>query len=47
MLVKLFDIPVDNLYATPIFSTLKKIKRLNKRVCVSPDVGGVVRTRGL
>ena len=43
-----FDIPVDNLYATPIFSRhIKKRLRTNNLVCVSPDVGGVARTRGL
>ncbi len=42
-----FDIPVDNLFATPIFAKhIKKIK-LNNLVCVSPDVGGVERTRAL
>ena len=43
-----FDIPVDNLYATPIFYRhIKKNLKLNNLVCVSPDVGGVARTRGL
>ena len=43
-----FDIPVDNLFATPIFARhiKKKIKSKNI-ICVSPDVGGVARTRGL
>ena len=43
-----FDIPVDNLYATPIFyrHIIKRLK-LNNLVCVSPDAGGIVRTRGL
>ena len=43
-----FDIPVDNLFATPIFSrhVKKKIKGKNL-ICVSPDVGGVERTRAL
>ena len=42
-----FDIPVDNLFATPIFAKhIKKIK-LNNIVCVAPDVGGVERTRAL
>ena len=43
-----FDMPVDNLFTTPLFA--KYIKRkLNKKklICVSPDVGGVQRTRGL
>ena len=43
-----FDIPVDNLYATPIFYRhIKKNLKMNNLVCVSPDVGGVARTRGL
>jgi len=43
-----FDIPVDNLFATPIFArhVKKKIKSKNI-VCVAPDVGGVERTRAL
>ena len=43
-----FDIPVDNLFATPIFYRhIKKRLKLNNIVCVSPDAGGIVRTRGL
>ncbi len=43
-----FDIPVDNLFATPIFARhiKKKIKSKNM-ICVAPDVGGVERTRAL
>ncbi len=43
-----FDIPVDNLFATPIFARHIK-KKLNSKnlICVSPDVGGVERTRAL
>ena len=42
-----FDMPVDNLYTAPLFA--KYIKKLNSRklICVSPDVGGVARTRAL
>ncbi len=43
-----FDIPVDNLFATPIFT--KHIKRKVKSrniICVAPDVGGVERARAL
>lgn len=43
-----FDIPVDNLYAAPLFA--KDIKeRYEGRdvIIVSPDVGGVVRARAL
>jgi len=43
-----FDIPVDNLFTTPLFARYIKKKFKNKNlVCVSPDVGGVQRTRGL
>jgi len=43
-----FNIPVDNLFATPIFARhIKKKIKLNNLICVSPDVGGVERTRAL
>ena len=43
-----FDIPVDNLFATPIFAKhIKNKLKLNNIVCVAPDVGGVERTRAL
>ena len=43
-----FDIPVDNLFATPIFSRhIKKNIKGRNLICVSPDVGGVERTRAL
>ena len=43
-----FDIPVDNLFATPIFArhVKKKIKSKNI-ICVVPDVGGTERARAL
>ena len=43
-----FDIPVDNLFATPIFARhiKKKIKGKNL-ICVAPDVGGTERARAL
>ena len=43
-----FDIPVDNLFATPIFArhVKKKIKSKNM-ICVAPDVGGTERARSL
>ena len=43
-----FDIPVDNLFTTPLFARhiKKKIKSKNL-ICVAPDVGGVERTRAL
>jgi len=43
-----FDIPVDNLFATPIFARHIKKKIKNKNlICVAPDVGGVERARAL
>ena len=43
-----FDLPVDNLFATPIFARhIKKNIKSNNLVCVSPDVGGVERARAL
>src|SRR5689334_23817182 len=42
-----FDIPVDNIYATPVLlGDLRKQNHENLLV-VSPDVGGVVRARAL
>ena len=43
-----FDIPVDNLFATPIFARHIK-KKINKKnlICVAPDVGGTARARAL
>ena len=43
-----FNIPVDNLFATPIFARhITKKMKLNNLICVAPDVGGVERTRAL
>ena len=43
-----FDIPVDNLFATPIFARhVKKNIKGKNLICVAPDVGGVERTRAL
>ncbi|MAS86752.1 MAG: phosphoribosylpyrophosphate synthetase [Micavibrio sp.] len=47
-----FDIPLDNLIVAPVFvpdmETRVKAKHKGKQLCmVSPDVGGVVRTRAL
>ena len=41
-----FDIPVDNLYGMPVLvNDIKKNYKSESLVMVSPDVGGVVRTR--
>ncbi|MEM1350871.1 MAG: ribose-phosphate pyrophosphokinase [Pseudomonadota bacterium] len=45
-----FDIPVDNLYAAPIFALDIKTEfkgRMGELMVVSPDVGGVARAREL
>ena len=43
-----FDIPVDNLFATPIFAIFVKKKIKSKYIiCVAPDVGGTERARAL
>jgi ribose-phosphate pyrophosphokinase len=43
-----FDIPTDNLYASPVMvRDIKERFDLKKLAVVSPDVGGVVRARGL
>ena len=42
-----FDIPVDNIYASPVLLTDLKAKAYSDLVVVSPDVGGVVRARAL
>jgi len=42
-----FHIPVDNLYAAPVFIQYLKENPLNEPVVVSPDTGGVERARYL
>jgi ribose-phosphate pyrophosphokinase len=42
-----FDIPVDNIYASPVLLSDLQAKRYTDLVVVSPDVGGVVRARAL
>jgi ribose-phosphate pyrophosphokinase len=42
-----FDIPVDNIYASPVLLSDLKSKNYSELVVVSPDVGGVVRARAL
>ncbi|MBI2381478.1 MAG: ribose-phosphate pyrophosphokinase [Gammaproteobacteria bacterium] len=42
-----FDIPVDNVYATPTLVADIKSRAFDNLCVVSPDVGGVVRARAL
>ena len=42
-----FNIPVDNVYATPIFLQDIERKNFTNPLIVSPDVGGVVRARAV
>jgi len=43
-----FDIPVDNLFGTPIFARhVKKNIKGKNLICVAPDVGGTQRARAL
>ena len=42
-----FDIPVDNIYASPVLLGDLNQKKYTDLIVVSPDVGGVVRARAL
>lgn len=42
-----FDIPVDNVYATPVMLDDINGQKIDNLVVVSPDVGGVVRARAI
>ena len=42
-----FNIPVDNIYASPVLLSDLQSKNYSDLVVVSPDVGGVVRARAL
>jgi ribose-phosphate pyrophosphokinase len=42
-----FNIPVDNIYASPVLLADLQSKNYENLVVVSPDVGGVVRARAL
>lgn len=42
-----FDIPVDNIYATPILINDIQRQNIENLTVVSPDVGGVVRARAV
>ena len=42
-----FDIPVDNVYATPVLIDHIRLNASGDEIVVSPDVGGVVRARAV
>jgi ribose-phosphate pyrophosphokinase len=42
-----FDIPVDNIYATPVLLDDLRKRNYENLLIVSPDIGGVVRARAL
>ncbi len=42
-----FDIPVDNIYASPVLLSDVRKRNYDDLIVVSPDVGGVVRARAL
>lgn len=42
-----FNIPLDNVYGTPILLDYIKKKNIQNPIVVSPDVGGVVRARAM
>jgi len=42
-----FDIPVDNVYASPVLLQDVWLREYKNQMVVSPDVGGVVRARAL
>ena len=42
-----FDIPGDNIYASPVLLSDLQLKNYDDLIVVSPDVGGVVRARAI
>ncbi len=42
-----FNVPVDNVYATPVLIDHALAQNYNRPIVVSPDVGGVVRARAV
>jgi ribose-phosphate pyrophosphokinase len=42
-----FDVPVDNIYATPVLLDDVRTKNYEDMMVVSPDVGGVLRARAM
>jgi len=42
-----FDIPVDNIYASPVLLADLQMQKSKDLIIVSPDIGGVVRARAM
>lgn len=42
-----FDVPVDNVFGSPVLLEHMKLQKWNSPVMVSPDIGGVVRARAM
>ncbi|GAB1264007.1 ribose-phosphate pyrophosphokinase [Aurantivibrio infirmus] len=42
-----FDVPVDNVYGSPILLADIEAQKFDKPIVVSPDIGGVVRARAV
>ncbi|MBU6459299.1 MAG: ribose-phosphate pyrophosphokinase [Proteobacteria bacterium] len=42
-----FDVPVDNIYSTPVLLADLREQKYENLVVISPDVGGVVRARAM
>jgi ribose-phosphate pyrophosphokinase len=42
-----FDIPVDNIYGSPLLTQDIKEQKFEKAIVVSPDIGGVLRARAV
>ncbi len=42
-----FDVPVDNVYGSPVLLSDIEKQKFNKPIVVSPDIGGVVRARAV
>jgi len=42
-----FDVPVDNVFGTPVLLEHMKAQNFEKPIVVSPDIGGVVRARAV
>ncbi|MDO6749917.1 ribose-phosphate pyrophosphokinase, partial [Gilvimarinus sp. 1_MG-2023] len=42
-----FDVPVDNVYASPVLLDDLERQNYDNLIVVSPDIGGVVRARAI